>query len=561
MPLNKVNYVDGQTLITAQNMNDIQDEVIRLGEKEPTQSDWLETDENSLAYIKNRPFGAAGNYTIINVEEVAQSENLIEVTFLDTPDSSDSSIYYLYKINYTDWDFAGLGRDQKIAFDLGQGYYCTLYDMRCAFGNTNSLETFGFNNPNVSGVIQFWSDGGGRPNEGIIMIEESTDPSIGTGVYICFDSNKKTIVKKVFMNSSCLWLGPGALSTIDMPLGVNHALKVLEDIRTPLKPIIESATESLNNLSNALDNKVDKVNGKVLSDVNFTKAYESQVKNISDLSNRISNLENYQDQEAMKQSAIMIANEIAANPRGAYLNIQELLTEYAKLMSGQTSDKVFTAGSGGFLIKMSDKTPTKEDLKKGFSTVMAYSDVILDAMALRPQIGLMIQDIAFDPNTWENIGGDSAFTDLDEAGSFNFGDIFFILQEGNFMSFPKGLYAPASSDMFILGLEINGFDLNSSSAPLSRAQIEDILLFIEESMTTFTINGVSHRAIKGMTWGEWVNSRYNDTELTIVTHWQAGQIIGVSPSYVLRPYGGYIRPTDLIQAEEYTLGRETPEPA
>ena len=90
------------------------------------------------------------------------------------------------------------------------------------------------------------------------------------------------------------------------------------------------------------------------------------------------------------------------------------------------------------------------------------------------------------------------------------------------MGLPKGLYVPTSFDMLILGLQINGFDLSSSTAPVSRAQIEDILLFMEESMITFTVNGVSHRAIKGMTWGEWVNSRYNDTELTIVTHWQAG---------------------------------------
>lgn len=54
MSLNKVNYVHGQTIISAQNMNDIQDEIIRLGEKEAVQSDWLETNEDSLAYVKNR---------------------------------------------------------------------------------------------------------------------------------------------------------------------------------------------------------------------------------------------------------------------------------------------------------------------------------------------------------------------------------------------------------------------------------------------------------------------------------------------------------------------------
>ena len=50
MSFNKVNYIDGQTVISAKNMNDIQDEVIRLGGKEAIQSDWFEANENSLAY-------------------------------------------------------------------------------------------------------------------------------------------------------------------------------------------------------------------------------------------------------------------------------------------------------------------------------------------------------------------------------------------------------------------------------------------------------------------------------------------------------------------------------
>ena len=54
MSFNKVNYIDGQTVISAKNMNDIQDEVIRLGGKEAIQSDWFEANENSLAYVKNR---------------------------------------------------------------------------------------------------------------------------------------------------------------------------------------------------------------------------------------------------------------------------------------------------------------------------------------------------------------------------------------------------------------------------------------------------------------------------------------------------------------------------
>lgn len=36
------------------------------------------------------------------------------------------------------------------------------------------------------------------------------------------------------------------------------------------------------------------------------------------------------------------------------------------------------------------------------------------------------------------------------------------------------------------------------------------------NMINFSINGVSYKIREGMTWGEWVNSRYNDTELTII---------------------------------------------
>lgn len=501
MSLNKVNYVHGQTIISAQNMNDIQDEVIRLGEKEVVQSDWLEKDENSLAYVKNKPFGVAGQYRVLcTAEEVALSNNLIQVTSdTDYNDSENngSNIYYLYKITSgLFFDFYGIGLDQKIAFD-SKGFYATLYDMRNSGGFTVPFSNY-FNIPNVTGTIQFASDVYSAPSQGIITISESTDSTIQTGLYLCLTNEKKCMVcDRVLLNSSYIFLTSGSLSTIDMPLGVNKALRILDGIspKTPLLPMLESANESLNNLSSALDNKVDKVGNKVLSDVNFTKYYESQVKNISNLENRISSLEQYHstDQQAMEQSAVMIANEIAANPYGVYLNTQELLVEYGKLMAGQTSDKVFIPASDSevFLTKISDKTPAKEDFKKGFSIVVAYPDVISGFMALRPQIGLMIPDIAFDPDTWENIGGDSAFTDLDEVGSFIVSDAFLILQEGNSMSLPKGLYVPTSFQMFILGLQINGFNLNASSAPVSQEQLGDISSILDsiigEQVWTFTL--------------------------------------------------------------------------
>lgn len=577
MPLNKVNYVDGQTIISAQNMNDIQDEVIRLGEKEVVQSDWLEQDENSLAYIKNKPFGVAGQYRVAcTIETMATSNKLIEINTknddynnqMNDSRNNGSNVYYLYKVSSgLIFDFFGVGIYQKIAFEYSDGQYLTIYDLKNGGGNIESLSLY-IDNPNiVSGKVYFYGDiTYDLATSGVVLIEDSSDSILTPGLYVALNAQKESQITKVLINSSYLFNAPGALSMIDMPLAVNYAVMALDGIKQPLQPMVESVQESLNNFSSVLDNKVDKVGNKVLSDVNFTKAYENQVKNISNLENRISNLEyyhnpDYTDEEVMKESAIMIANEIAANPRGAYLNTQELLAEYAKLMSGQTSDKVFMPpfDSEVFFTKISDKTPTKEDFTKGFSTVMACPDEILGFMVIRPQVGLMMPDIAFYPELWENIGVDSIFTDLDEVGSFIFSDAFLVAQEGNSMSFPKGLYVPTSFDMLILGLQINGFDLSSSTAPVSRAQIEDILLFIEESMITFTVNGVPHRAIKGMTWGEWVNSRYNDTELTIITHWQAGQMIGISSTHLLRPYS-YVRPDELIKAEEYHLGHETSEP-
>lgn len=79
-------------------------------------------------------------------------------------------------------------------------------------------------------------------------------------------------------------------------------------------------------------------------------------------------------------------------------------------------------------------------------------------------------------------------------------------------------------------------------------------------MINFSINGVSYKIREGMTWGEWVNSRYNDTELTIIQHWQAGKIIGVTESYCLGGAYNWVHPTDLIQASNYQLVHEVAEP-
>ena len=569
MSLNKVNYVHGQTIISAQNMNDIQDEVIRLGEKEVVQSDWLEQDENSLAYVKNKPFGIAGQYQVLcTAEEVALSNNLIQVTSDNSYNDSQnngSNIYYLYKITSgLFFDFYGIGLDQKIAFE-SKGFYATLYDMRDSGGFTVSFSGY-FNIPNVTGTIQFAGDVYSAPSHGIITISESTDSTIQTGLYLCLTSEKKCVVcDRVLLNSSYIFLTPGALSTIDMPLSVNKALRILDGIspKTPLLPMLQSANESLNNLSSALDNKVDKVGNKVLSDVNFTKSYETQVKSISNLANRVSNLEYYHDsdsntlEERMAKSASLIASNIAASPQGAVINLQTLMEEFEKLMLGQFSDKLFISEDEEVMaMKISDKLPTIENFQKGFSCVMAGFDYFQGVYTACPIAGIIIPSITLNPEFWTDMEGLSV--DVMDGISLVMG-MFIIAQENNSAGISSGLYLLGSFNEFCLGLQINGFDLSSSTAPVSRAQIEDILLFIEESMITFTINGVSHRAIKGMTWSEWLNSRYNDTELTIVRHWQAGEIIGVNSSRILKLYT-YVRPDEVIQAEEYHLDYETSEP-
>lgn len=261
MSLNKVDYIDGLTVISAQNMNDIQDEIIRLGKKEAIQSNWLEQDKNSLAYIKNRPFGQAGQYDVIyTAEEAASSEDLIEVIInCNYNDSNNNSnVYYLYKLQLKLADSTGIAYDQKIAFEKS-GDYRTLYDKRAFGGAKKSLSVYGFDNPNITGTIQFDTDMESAPINGVIEIESSNDPTLTEGFYICFNEQKKTAIERVLLNRGYSSHYPGQLSTIDMPLGVNQALKALEGINTPLQPVIEATNESLNELADILDDLKDEI--------------------------------------------------------------------------------------------------------------------------------------------------------------------------------------------------------------------------------------------------------------------------------------------------------------
>lgn len=91
MSLNKMNYVDGQTIISAQNMNDIQDEVIRLDKYQITlnnkiniQPDYEQNDSAAIDYIKNRPFY---NSTVYKQYPRYPLENPKFVTYTDITSS------------------------------------------------------------------------------------------------------------------------------------------------------------------------------------------------------------------------------------------------------------------------------------------------------------------------------------------------------------------------------------------------------------------------------------------------------------------------------------------
>lgn len=580
MPLNKVNYVDGQTIISAQNMNDIQDEVIRLGEKEIVQSDWLEQDENSLAYVKNKPFGVAGQYRVAcTTETMLTSGKLIEINTrnddynnqMNDSRNNGSNVYYLYKVSSGMlFDIMGIGLYQKIAFEYSSGQYLTIQDLKNGGGNIVSLSLY-IDNPNVvSGKVYFYGDiTYDLATSGIVLIEDSSDSILTPGLYVAFNAQKKSQITKVLINSSYLFNAPGALSMIDMPLAVNYAVMALDGLKQPLQPMVESVQESLNSFSSALDNKVDKIGNKVLSDVNFTKAYENAVKSIDTIKSDISNLSmrcsDLEDIFLSGAATLARATEIAANPYGVSLSAQNIGEELGKLALGQNSDKIFADEEENIVfIKMSDKIPTPEDISKGFTMVVSmlnFSSSVLPSMIpMSPYCYIHIGNMEIDSNGWSFVDENLVITD----GMMVFleGLVIIVNDINNPFGLPKGVYTtilPEEMSVLCSGLQISGFDLSSSTAPVSRAQIEDILLFIEESTVTFTVNGVSHRAIKGMTWGEWVNSRYNDTELTVVTHWQAGQMIGISSGYILRPHS-YVRPNEVIQEEEYSLGREVSEP-
>lgn len=507
MSLNKVNYVHGQTIISAQNMNDIQDEIIRLGEKEAVQSDWLEQDENSLAYIKNKPFSAnLGQHRIsYNIDEDVTDSDLIEVTLNGKYSSYYSGTYYLFNVGSSDIMEQELIRkvlfDQRVAFEYLDGSYSTLYDMYNGIGSKMSLLGYGFDNPNIIGAIYFNADIVLQPERGVVVIENSTDPDISKGIYICFNSQKKSDIKKVLEN----FYSNSSLSTVEMPLGVNYALYALEGVRYPLQPALESAMESLNNVTEALDNKVDKVGNKVLSDVNFTKAYENAVQSIDTIKSDISNLsiqcDDLEDIFLSGTATMARATEIAVNPYGVSLSAQSIGEELGKLALGQNSDKIFIFADENtdiVFIKMSDKTPTPEDISKGFTIVVSmllnFSSSPLPSMIpMSPYCYIHIGDMEIDDNGWQFVNENLTITD----GMMVFleGLVVIVNDINNPFGFPEGVYTAMipGEEIPVLcsGLQISGFDLNSSTAPVSQEQLGDISSILDsiigEQVWTFTL--------------------------------------------------------------------------
>lgn len=76
-------------------------------------------------------------------------------------------------------------------------------------------------------------------------------------------------------------------------------------------------------------------------------------------------------------------------------------------------------------------------------------------------------------------------------------------------------------------------------------------------LITFTIDGVTYQAEPGMTWEEWVNSKYN-TDGYLVLNTAATKLVATSGSNTVEgksiQTAGTVHPTDkIIAGERYSL--------
>lgn len=256
-------------------------------------------------------------------------------------------------------------------------------------------------------------------------------------------------------------------------------------------------------VDNKVANKVDKVNGKGLSDVNFTKEYEDEVKYIDTLRTDIMDLRmNYSDQDefmVMINAAAARATEIITNPYGAYLNSQILSDEISKINLGESSDKIFVQ-DGAFAIRLSEKVPSNEEMSKGATIVLSIVGVQEQSStdflpswtpSLIPYMYLHIGDIRFDDKGWDFVNSSTVV--FDGGKKILDGLVTVIEDSDNEYGLPVGIYTTLKSQLpFICsGLQINGFNLNSSTAPVSQEQLGDINSILDsiigEEVWTFTL--------------------------------------------------------------------------
>lgn len=501
MPLNKVNYVHGQTIISAQNMNDIQDEVIRLGENQINlrnqmmiQPNYEQNDNTAIDYIKNRPFY---NSTVYKSYHRYSLENPKYVTHTDI---TRSGYYELLNGEYGS-DISDLFLGSTASFVKDQEY---LIDI--------SGQQF---------IYKARIDDSSLP-EPIVYLGNASliDKTIfeDTGEVFC--------IAHVTYDNTHVFITFGDTRDYNFFIGgVNYTLaiaKIVSEFKTIDPIFLPEATattkgavliddilnkDSKNAISNSavftqFENKVDKETGKGLSDVNFTKAYEDEVKYIDTIRNQIlemnMNQSDFEEIVSSANSAAARAIEVITNPYGAYLNSQVLTNEMLKINLGESSDKIFVQ-ENTFFVKLSEKIPSMEEMTKGVTIILSlvgeeflYGNPPSWTPSLYPLTYIHVGDIRIDNEGWNFINSN---TELFDGGrKFLDGLIISIEDSNNEYELPVGIYTTMNfnlSGIMCSGLQINGFDLNSSSAPASRGQVGDISAILDsiigEEVWTFTL--------------------------------------------------------------------------
>ena len=173
------------------------------------------------------------------------------------------------------------------------------------------------------------------------------------------------------------------------------------------------------------------------------------------------------------------------------------MEEIQKTFYGENSDKIFIDEDEGIMfIKMSDKVPTIEDISKGFTMVMSLlSSFDLPSIfpAMSPYAYIHIGDINMDEDGWDFVVDNLVISD--GIMVFCEGAVVVINDINNPFGLSEGVYTTIVSggdiSFICSGLQISGFDLNSSSAPVSQEQLGDISSILDsiigEEVWTFTL--------------------------------------------------------------------------